>query len=209
LSQSTYLTGSFPLSCDALLFSHLVKLYSSEMIPALSQLELKHSKLREYFQNICEVYFRSNSKISLKVTVPYATNPDSSQQANDLLYPPNWRELSTTFGPKKPTMKQAEVFLIYGENWQPPTPLLSQDGSSDSSEFSLKKYIRDEPCKFSSYSFPKPKELLTLSYWTSKSTSSTHCRDPNQIPVSYSGILFSSVVTAAMIYSIVNSSRHK
>jgi hypothetical protein len=133
--------------------------------------------------------------------------PHSSQQANDILYPPNWRELATTFGAKKPTMKQTEVFLIYGENWQ---PLLSQDSGSDSEtpEFSLRKYIRDEPCKFSSYALPNPEELLTLSYWTSKSTS-TGNSDPNRIPVSYSGLLFSSLVLASMVYSLAKHSRNK
>jgi hypothetical protein len=219
LNHSIYLTGdSSPLSCDALLFAHLVNLYSLELLPSLTSLALKHLKLKEYFQNICETFFRSDSKISLKVTVSLSVSLSVSdlflslslsdlslslQQSNDVLYPLSWRTKSadSLFSNNRVTLKQKEIYLIYGETWQPPSP--SHDDAS--TEFSLSGWIRDEPCITASYTFPTLRRFFS---WSSKSSRLIVTKDgKSHIFVSSTGIVFSSIVVASFFFSLIKYSK--
>lgn len=66
LQSSKYLDGESPHSCDALLFANLVKLYSIE-ISSLKPILDKHTILKDYFEMICNVYFRNTINPIFKV----------------------------------------------------------------------------------------------------------------------------------------------
>lgn len=94
-------------------------------------------------------------------------------------------------------MKQKEVYLVYGEKWSPPSPLPEDDNVE---QFSMKKWIQDEPCIWQIPKFDLQRSIFKLSSW--KTTRVPREDATHYVYVGYGGFVFSAGVMCTFLYSI-------